>query len=211
MVCPDSYTIPTTPETHNNTTSHTTPIHNTHTHNNTTLPPANLGQPSSRVLLKNQLSTGFTAAVSGEKTDDMVERGRAGRVEKGGGDHVILGGNLGNLSIDNFVIRTKRKCNGTDNNTNSIPRATPRRHNFKPNIIPRINSKRKLKPTIGMNLNTITKYFACPPEKSVQNTSPMGHHTQLLKALGTIANISPQQDSLQVQTKPKHKQGNKCL
>ncbi len=151
--------------------------------------------------------------MSVEKTDDMVERGRAGRVEEGGGDHILGGnlGNLGNLTIDNFVIRTKRNCKGTNNNTNSIPRATSRRHNFKPNVIPRINSKRKPKPTIGKNLNTIMKYFACPPEKSVQNTSPLGHRAQLLKALGTVANISPQLDSLQVQTKPKPKQGNKCL
>ena len=49
---------------------------------------------------------------------NKVEREGAGRVEKGGGGHVILGDNLGNLSIDNFVIKTRRNCIGINNSSN---------------------------------------------------------------------------------------------
>ena len=111
-------------------------------------------------------------------------------MEKSERGHVILGDNrgnlLGNLSMDNFVIRTK--SNGKGNNS-SILRATSRSTNFKPKIIPKakinINRKNKHKPKMGANVNTIIKYFTKDPsEKCVSEFGPTGASYPTNKGLG---------------------------
>ena len=109
---------------------------------------------------------------------------------------------VGNLTMDNFVTRTKSKDKG---NNFPILRATSRSTNFKPKIIPKAKNKiNKHKP----KMNTIIKYFTKDPSGiRVHSSSPLGHRIQLTKVLGgKLATIS-QTGSPSVQTKLKSNPG----